>query len=137
MTRSLRFVMLGAFVVLAGCSGDTSSDHALATGTWASAQAALTVSDTGAVLLIKASPDCYGSLATTSEPITGTAFSVRGTYSQLTGAYPGHVDYSAILTGTVGDNEVSVAVAVAGLQQTFGPYALTQRSGGWSACAYP
>ena len=97
-----------------------------------------TVSDSGAVLLIKASQDCYGSYATTSELLANGQFSVPGTFTQLTGLYPGQVDYAAIITGTINGNEASVAVAVSALKQTFGPYILARGAGGgWSGCAYP
>ncbi len=107
-------------------------------GPWGSDKANLAVTDTGATLQILASGGCFGSYGQVSRPIATPAFDVPGTYTQLTGAYPGQVQYAAQYAGTVAGDQVTLTVTVPALQQTFGPYSLVRGvNNSWTACLYP
>jgi hypothetical protein len=107
-------------------------------GPWGSDKASLAVTDTGAVLQILASGSCFGSYGEVSRPIATPAFDLPGTYTQLTGAYPGKVVYAAQYSGSVSGDQITLSIAVPALQQTFGPYDLTRGvSSSWTACLYP
>jgi hypothetical protein len=107
-------------------------------GTWGSSEASLTVGDSGATLQILASGGCYGSYGNIVVPIPTGSFTLAGTYTQLTGAYPGKVQYEAQYSGSVIGRTMSITIAVPGLQRTLGPYALTYGvKNAWNACLYP
>ena len=132
-------LMLGAIVFIAstGCSDNQSSGGGL-TGVWGSTQAGLRFTNGSARLLIVADGNCYGSYAETSQPIPNGEFAVAGTYTQLTGAYPGQVQYPAEITGTVTGSRLSITVTVPALPRTVGPFELTRGvDATWPGCAYP
>ena len=131
---------LTAWLGAAGaCSGPlTSTNNAALLGTWGSSQASLTVADTGASLLILASGNCYGSFAEVAGPLATPAFDLPGSYTQLTGAFPGKIEYPAQVSGAVAGEQMTLTVTVPSLHQAFGPYFLTHGvHQTWPACAYP
>ncbi len=140
--RALRLTVLSlvaGLAALGACSGPlTSTNNAALLGTWGSTQASLTVADTGASLLILASGNCYGSLADVGGPLATPAFDLSGSYTQLTGAFPGKIQYPAQVSGAVAGEQMSLTVTVPSLHQAFGPYFLTHGvHQTWPACAYP
>ena len=137
--RSAAIVLGAAIVILiAGCSGHQLSDDGPLVGVWGSDQAGLNISDGAATLQITSAANCYGSYAVTTRSIPNGQFAVPGTYTQLTGAYPGKVDYVAQLTGTVSGNQISIAISVSSLQRTIGPFTLIRGvSAQRSQCLYP
>jgi hypothetical protein len=121
-------------VMLSACS-PTSPD---ATGVWGSSKASLIVSVDGAVLQILASGGCYGSYGELPVPIPSGAFELSGTYSQITGVYPGHVSYAAVFSGVRHPYDLSITVTVPDIARSFGPFTLSRdvrRT--WPACLYP
>lgn len=107
-------------------------------GAWGSNEASLTVDDSSATLQILASGGCYGSYGNIGVPIPTGSFSLAGTYTQLTGVYPGKVQYEAQYSGSVSGRRMTITIAVPGLQRTLGPYALTYGvKNTWNACLYP
>lgn len=129
--RAISFVFV---VGLVGCSS-TAPDQS---GVWGSNDAGLTIAESGATLQILASGGCYGSYGVIDHLVPSGSSSASGTYVQLTGVAPGHVDYPAQYTVTVVGREMTVSLVVPATQQTLGPFRLTQgvvRS--WPACAYP
>ncbi|MDH3207356.1 MAG: hypothetical protein OEO79_12215 [Gemmatimonadota bacterium] len=107
-------------------------------GTWGSDQASLTIDGNGATLLILASGGCYGSFGTFDAPPASGAFSIPGTYTQLTGVAPGRVESAAQFSGTGGGQEISLTVTVPAVPAALGPFTLTRGvTEAWSACLYP
>ena len=118
------------------------SDGFVQPGVWGSEKAGLTVTKDGAKLDLLSSPSpaggCFGAYAEMGQPIPNGSFSIAGTYTQLTGVYPGKIEYAARSSGVVEGNRMSIAIAVPALQQTFGPFLLTVGvSNAWSPCLYP
>lgn len=111
-------------------------------GVWGSENASLTITKDGAKLDLLSSPftngGCFGSYGEMAQPIPKGAFSIAGTYTQLTGVYPGKTEYAARCSGVVEGSRMSIAIGVPALQQTFGPFLLTVGvSNAWSPCLYP
>jgi hypothetical protein len=105
---------------------------------WGSNDAALTITESDATLRILASGGCYGSYGVIDHLVPSGSSSASGTYGQLTGVAPGHVDYPAQYTITVVGGEMTLSIGIPALQQTLGPFQLRQgvvRS--WPACMYP
>jgi len=126
--------LAGLVAVTAACSVTSPDQPEI----WGSDQANLTMGGASATLQILAAGGCYGSYGTFNRRLPSGAFVILGTYTQLTGAYPGRVDYAAQFSGTVSGDEVTLTVTVTTLQQDFGPYTLTRGVGElWPACAYP
>ena len=118
------------------------SDGFVQPGVWGSENASLTITKDGAKLDLLSSPfangGCFGAYGEMTQPIPKGAFSIAGTYTQLTGVYPGKVEYPARCSGVVEGRTMSIAIAVPILQQTFGPFLLTSGvSNAWSPCLYP
>lgn len=108
---------------------------------WGSDQASLTIDQNKATLQIVASGGCYGSYGEieggNSSRLSGT-FTLSGTYTELTGAFPGSRQFAAEYTGTVVGNHMTLTVSVPDLQQTLGPFSLTSGvEKTWPACRYP
>ena len=136
----LTIVLLTAlFGAAAACAHPDATGNASALlGPWGSDQASLAVTDTGATLQILASGGCFGSYGQVSRPIATAAFDIPGTYTQLTGAYPGKVVYAAQYSGSVSGGQISLTISVPALQQTLGPYSLVRGvTNTWTACLYP
>ena len=105
---------------------------------WSSNEASLSVAQNHTTVQILASGGCYGSYGTIEQPIPSGSFSLSGTYTQLTGVYPGSVQYPAQFSGAVSGPFLTLSINVPALQRTLGPYSL--RFGvtkSWSACLYP
>jgi hypothetical protein len=109
-----------------------------AAGVWGSQQASLSVTGDGAVLQILASGGCYGSYGDVPVPIPSGHFQLSGTYTQLTGVYPGRVSYAATYSGTVLASELTITVTVPTLATSLGPFSLRRGvQTTWPACLYP
>jgi hypothetical protein len=107
-------------------------------GVWGSSQASLTIEESSATLRILASGGCYGSYGEIDQAIPSGAFSLAGTYIQLTGVAPGSVRYPAQFAGTVAGRHMTLSVTIPALQQTLGPFNLTSGVAmTWPACLYP
>lgn len=105
---------------------------------WGSSQVSLTVAESSATLQLLAAGGCYGSYGEIPEPIPPGSFSLPGTYTQLTGVYPGRVQYPAQYVGAVAGRHLTLTISVPGLQQTLGPFRLTYGvAKSWPACLYP
>lgn len=106
---------------------------------WGSDQASLTIDQNNATLHILASGGCYGSYGAFEDGSKlSNAFTLSGTYTELTGVFPGSRQYAAEFTGTVAKSQMTLSVSVPALQRTLGPFSLTAGvEKTWPACAYP
>ena len=105
--------------------------------TWGSDQASLSIAENKATVQILASGGCYGAYGDIDHVPSGS-FALSGTYTQLMGAYPGSIQYTAEYTATVVGNVMTLSITVPELQQTIGPFGLTAGvTSAWSACRYP
>ena len=105
---------------------------------WGSDQVSLAIAESSATLKILASGGCYGSFGEIAQPIPSGSFSLTGTYTQLTGVYPGSVQYTAQYVGAVAGRHMTLTISIPSLQQTLGPFSLTQGvAKTWTACLYP
>lgn len=111
-------------------------------GVWGSENASLTVTQDGAKLdlLSQSLPTggCFGSYGEIPRPIPNGPFSIAGTFTQLTGVYPGKIQYAAQHSGVVEADKISLTVLVPELRQSFGPFLLARGvSNSWTPCLYP
>ncbi len=111
-------------------------------GVWGSDKASLRMKESGGRLDILAmtlpSGGCFGSYGEVLQPIPRGRFRLSGTYTQLTGVYPGKVDYPAQFSGSVDGNTITITISVPSQQQPFGPFVLTYGvSNDWTPCLYP
>jgi hypothetical protein len=111
-------------------------------GVWGSAEASLSVGRTGATLQILSgnfpTGGCYGKYGNIIQHVPGGRFSLPGTFTQLTGVYPGKFQYPAAYTGILLGDTLSLTVNVPGLNETFGPYVLVRGvTSSWTPCLYP
>ena len=138
MPRSTLAPLALALALAAGaCARPVEPTNGTLAGPWGSTAASLAVTDSAARLLISYGT-CYGAYGTMPGAIPTPIFDVGGTYTQLTGAYPGKVDYAAQFTGTLYGSRMTLTVNVPSLQRTFGPYMLTRGdSTTWSQCLFP
>jgi hypothetical protein len=105
---------------------------------WGSDQVSLTIAGSSATLLILASGGCYGSHGEIDQPVPAGSFTLPGTYTQLTGVYPGSIQYTAQYVGTVTGHHMTLTINIPSLQQTLGPFRLTYGvAKTWPACLYP
>jgi hypothetical protein len=105
---------------------------------WGSNEVSLTIAESTTTLQILASGGCYGSYGEIAQPIPSGTFSLTGTYSQLTGVFPGSVQYPARYDGAVAGRHMTLTISVPALQQTLGPFSLTHGvAQTWPACLYP
>ena len=117
-------------------------DDFLPQGVWGSSQASLTIQNGGATLKIFAGPfppdGCYGSFGTVIHEIPNGSFSLGGTFTQLTGFYPGRIDYPAQFTGVVEGGRMTITVSAPAAPQLLGPFVLTSGvTNAWGPCLYP
>jgi hypothetical protein len=126
-----------AFAVVLGTGACTAAAPDQS-GRWGSDQASLTLADSGGSLYVLASGGCYGSYGDFDQSLPEGGFSVPGTYTQLTGAYPGMIRYPALFSGTIEARQLSITVTVPALQGAIGPFTLTRGvTRAWPACLYP
>lgn len=132
---------LSTGLVLAACSlvacSSGSSGETPPLGDWGSNQAALTIADTSARLLI-ASGNCFIAYGDISGRIPGGQFTKSGTFTQLVGYAPGFVQYPATFTGTADATVISITATISGLGQSIGPLNVAQGVvKAFPACAVP
>jgi hypothetical protein len=118
------------------------SDKFVQPGVWGSESASLAITKAGATLegLSLRLPDggCFGSYGESPQPIPNGPFSIAGTYTQLTGFFPGKIQYAAHYSGFVEGDRLSITITVPALQQSIGPFVLTNGvNNAWSPCLYP
>jgi hypothetical protein len=131
--------LLAASLVLSLASVACSPTAPDQQATWGSDQASLTIHQNTATFQILASGGCYGSYGEieNGSRLSGT-FALSGTYTELTGVFPGSRQYAAQFTGTVAGNHMTLSVSVPALQQVLGPFTLTSGvEKTWPACRYP
>ena len=127
-----------ATVVLTLSSGACASTGPDQDAVWGSSQVSLTIAETTTTLQILASGGCYGSYGEIDQPIRSLTFSLTGTYTQLTGVYPGSVQYPAQYDGAIAGRHMTLTISVPTLGQTLGPFSLTHGvAQTWPACLYP
>jgi hypothetical protein len=135
----LTHLAVTALLGVSACANPVASrTRSALAGTWGSSHASLVASDTGATLQILASGSCFGSFGQFSQPVATGSFDVPGTFTQLTGAYPGQVQYAARFSGAVSGDHLTLTVTVATLAQTMGPFVLVRGvTSSWTPCLYP
>jgi hypothetical protein len=134
---ALRVLAAASTLALSSAACGTTLPDQSATA-WGSNQASLTVADSTATIQVLASGGCYGSYGKIDQPIPSGTFSLPGTYTQLTGVYPGSVQYSAQYLGTVAGRQMTLSISIPALQQILGPFSLTLGVvKTWPACLYP
>ena len=111
-------------------------------GTWGSDTASLTVEPAGAMLKVFgsnfASGGCYGSFGEVPRSIPAGRFDFPGTFVQLTGVYPGRIEYQAEYDGFIDADVMTLTVTVPSIQRVLGPYRLLYGVGNaWTPCLYP
>jgi hypothetical protein len=111
-------------------------------GVWGSDEAILAIREGGANLEIFSlnfpTGGCFGRYGDVGQKIPSGRFSLPGTFTQLTGVYPGKIVYAAQYSGLVDGNTISITVSVPALQQSFGPFVLVRGvTHSWIPCPYP
>jgi hypothetical protein len=114
----------------------------LSPGVWGSDKASVTVKGGSAnvEILAGAMPPggCFGSYGDIAQEIPNGHFSLLGTYTQLTGVYPGKVQYPAQFSGSVEGTEMTLTISVPELPRVLGPFILTYGvTNAWGPCLYP
>ena len=105
---------------------------------WGSEQASLTIQDGSTTLRIFNGENCYGQFGVIPEPLASSTFDVDGTFVQVTGFAPGHVDYAAHFTGGIVGALLTITIEVPALHQHLGPYVLTRNvKTDRDQCLYP
>jgi hypothetical protein len=129
------FVVPALLALMGSACGSTAPDRP---ATWGSDQASLSIADNTATVQVRAPGGCYGSYGDIDHAVLSGTFTRSGTYTQLIGAYPGSIQYTAEYTGTIVGNVMTLSISVPALQQTIGPFRLTAGvTSAWSACLYP
>ncbi len=118
------------------------SDGFLQPGIWGSDKVSLAVTKDAATLQILSATlpagGCFGSYGEITQPIPNGSFSISGTYTQLTGVYPGKIQYAARYSGAVQGGRMSITITVPALSQTIGPFPLAYGvNNSWTPCLYP
>ena len=114
----------------------------LAPSVWGSDKASLLVKGASATVEIfsLALPPrgCFGSYGDIAQAIPNGRFSLPGTYTQLTGVYPGKIEYPAQFSGFVEGTTMTLTITVPELPQVLGPFVLTNGvTNTWGPCLYP
>ena len=117
-------------------------DKRLPPGVWGSNEASVTIQDGSAAVKIFAQAlppsGCYGSFGDIAQAISYGSFSVAGTYTQLTGAYPGRTEHPARFSGLVEGSRMTLTIAVTDVSLFLGPFVLTEGvPNAWGPCLYP
>jgi len=136
MSPAIRLVMAALAVTLSNAAcASVGPDQGSA---WGSSQVSLTIAAGRTTLQLLASGGCYGSYGEIDQPIPSGTFSLTGTYTQLTGVYPGSVQYVAQYDGAIAGRLMTLTIFVPAQQQTLGPFSLTHGvAQTWPACLYP
>jgi hypothetical protein len=121
---------------------DPRGDTSLPPGVWGSDAASVAIEAGGATVEIFAlaiPPNgCFGSYGETAQEIPRGAFSVPGTFTQLTGFYPGKVQYPAQFTGIVEGNRMTITITVPSASRVLGPFVVAEGvTNSWGPCLYP
>jgi hypothetical protein len=133
-SRALASAIVGLTLA---CTGDATTSP-VQPSTWGSDQASLTVANGESRLLIFNSGSCYGQYANIPQPLPSPNFDVAGTFTQITGVYPGEVHEPAQFTGTISGTQLTITVTVPSQQQVLGPFVLTQGvTSDKGQCFYP
>jgi hypothetical protein len=111
-------------------------------GVWGSDKASVTIKGGSATVEIfsQAMPPsgCFGSYGDIPQEIPNGYFSLPGTYTQLTGAYPGKIQYPAQFSGFVEGTAMTITITVPELPPVLGPFVLTYGvTNTWRPCLYP
>ena len=111
-------------------------------GTWGSEAASLTIGPAGGTLRVFGSAflggGCYGGLGEVSRSIPAGHFTLPGTFVQLTGVYPGRIEYQAGYDGVIDGDVMTLTITVPSLPRVLGPYRLVFGVGNaWTPCLYP
>ena len=111
-------------------------------GVWGSEKASLMTKGASATVeifsLALPPSGCFGSYGDIAQEIPNGHFSLPGTYTQLTGAYPGKMEYPAQFSGFVEGTAMTITITVSGLPQVLGPFVLTNGvTNAWEPCHYP
>ena len=123
------------FALMGSACGPTTPDRP---ATWGSDQASLSIAENKATVQVLAPGGCYGAYGDIDHAVLSGTFTLSGTYTQLIGAYPGSIQYTAEYAGTIVGNVMTLSISVPALQQTIGPFRLTAGvTSAWSACLYP
>ena len=132
---TIRFAVAALLTLSPSACASTGPDQSVV---WGSNQVSLTVAERTTTLQILAAGGCYGSYGEIDQPIPLGTFSLAGTYTQLTGVYPGSVQYLAQYSGAIGGRHLTLTIDVPALHLTIGPFSLTQGvANTWQACRYP
>ena len=111
-------------------------------GTWGSETASLTIEPAGGALRVFGSAfpggGCYGGLGDVPRSIPAGHFTLPGTFVQLTGVYPGRIEYQAEYDGVIDGDVMTLTITVPSLPRVLGPYHLVFGVGNaWTPCLYP
>jgi len=111
-------------------------------GVWGSDKASVKIKSGGATVeifsLALPPSGCFGSYGDIVQEIPNGHFSLPGTYTQLTGAYPGKIQYPAQFSGFVEGTEMTITITVGGVPQVLGPFVLKYGvTNAWDPCLYP
>lgn len=109
---------------------------------WGSDKASVTIKGASAtveIFSLALPPNgCFGSYGDIAQEIPNGHFSLPGTYTQLTGVYPGKIEYPAQFSGFVEGTAMTITITVPGLPQVLGPFVLTNGvTNAWGPCLYP
>ena len=81
---------------------------------------------------------CYGGLGEVPRSIPAGHFTLPGTFVQLTGVYPGRIEYQAEYDGVIDGDVMTLTITVPSLPRVLGPYRLVFGVGNaWTPCLYP
>jgi hypothetical protein len=129
MTRALLILALAT-----GCD----STAPLPPANWGSDQVSLTITDGTGTIRLLSSGSCYGAYGEITQIAPTGTFSRSGNFTQLMGAFPGKLEYSAEYHGTVSGGVMTLGITIPALQQTLGPFHLTAGvTSTWTACLFP
>ena len=107
-------------------------------GTWLSDSASLTVTDSSTDLVLLTSIGCYGSYVHVGQRLGSDRFTLPGTYTHLTGAYPGMVEYASQIAGESQGSSLTLSATVPSIPLTLGPLHLVRgEAPNWPRCLYP
>ena len=136
--RSIGRLFIAATASVAiGCAASNANEP-VTNSVWGSNSANLTVQADGANLRFLAAGGCVGSYVDAANLFTSLSIDVPGTFTRLTGAFPGKLTYPAQVTGSMRGDALRLTVSVPALSLLIGPIDLTRGvSHSWPNCLYP